>query len=85
VTIRHFTAAWVVQALSGAAWTVPVVRLHAALRIVWSRYDRDLGLWAWGNGDLPIWMTLDSVTALRGAALAMATPPLSPPGDEGHP
>jgi transcriptional regulator with XRE-family HTH domain len=85
VTIRHFTAAWVVQALSGAAWSVPVVRLHAALRIVWSRYDRELGLWAWGNGDLPIWMTLDSVTALRGAALAMATPPLSPPGDEGHP
>ncbi|HEX5403046.1 MAG TPA: helix-turn-helix domain-containing protein [Pseudonocardiaceae bacterium] len=82
VTIRHFTAAWVVQALSGTAWSVPVARLQAALRTVWSRYDRDLGLWSWGNGDLPVWMTLDAVTALRAAALATATPPVSPTHDQ---
>jgi hypothetical protein len=24
-----------------------------------------LALWAWGNGDLPIWMTFDAIEALR--------------------
>lgn len=81
VTIRHFTSAWVVQALAGAD-TVPIARVNSALRTLWGRYEPALGLWAWGNGDLPIWMTLDSVTALRAAALAMTTPPLSPPREE---
>jgi hypothetical protein len=27
-------------------------------------------LWAWGNGDLPIWMTFDAIEALRLASLA---------------
>lgn len=81
VLIRHFTSAWVVQALSGAASYVPLARFQNALRTLWERYSPDLGLWAWGNGDLPIWMTLDSVAALRAAALTLATPPLSPPGD----
>jgi DNA-binding XRE family transcriptional regulator len=80
VAIRHFTSAWVVQALAGA--DAPLSRLHSALRILWSRYDRVQGLWAWGNGDLPIWMTLDSVTALRAAALSLAAPPLGPTEEE---
>lgn len=78
IMIRHFTAAWVVQALS-AGPHIAVGRLHAALHTVWSRYDAELGLWAWGNGDLPIWMTLDAVTALRASSLALAMSPLSPP------
>jgi DNA-binding XRE family transcriptional regulator len=81
VAIRHFTSAWVVQALAGATSAVPISRLTSAFQVLWSRFDRNLGLWAWGNGDLPIWMTLDSVTALSTAALALAGPPLSPPGD----
>jgi hypothetical protein len=81
VAIRHFTSAWVVQALASAPFAVPFSRLNNALQILWSRFDHSLGLWAWGNGDLPIWMTLDSVTALRTATLALASPPLSPPGD----
>ena len=28
-------------------------------------------LWAWDNGDLPIWMTFDAIEALRLASLAI--------------
>jgi transcriptional regulator with XRE-family HTH domain len=81
VAIRHFTSAWVVQALAGMD-AVPLSRMHSALRILWARFDHSLGLWAWGNGDLPIWMTLDAVTAAHVAALTMAGSPVGPPGDE---
>lgn len=83
VTIRHFTSAWVIQALA-ATPHVPLSRLHRALRTLWERYDSGLGLWAWGNGDLPIWMTLDAVTALNVATRAAAEPPLSPPEEKGQ-
>ncbi|WET83188.1 helix-turn-helix transcriptional regulator [Amycolatopsis sp. QT-25] len=82
IIIRHFTAAWVVQALATAPF-LPLPRLNRALGTLWERYDADQGLWAWGSGDLPIWQTLDAVTALRAAALAAAGPPLSPPGIPG--
>ncbi|WP_439382317.1 helix-turn-helix domain-containing protein [Amycolatopsis lexingtonensis] len=78
VNIKHFTAAWVVQALAEAP-QVPAVRLNHALNSLWERYEPGVGLWAWGSGDLPIWMTLDAVTALRAAALAFTTPPFLPP------
>ncbi|MEV7549014.1 helix-turn-helix transcriptional regulator [Amycolatopsis sp. NPDC089917] len=79
IIIRHFTAAWVVQALATAPH-LPLPRLNRALGTLWERYDAEQGLWVWGSGDLPIWQTLDAVTALRAAALAAAAPPLSPPG-----
>ncbi|EMD28726.1 helix-turn-helix transcriptional regulator [Amycolatopsis azurea] len=79
IIIRHFTAAWVVQALANAP-SLPLPRLNRALGTLWERYDAEQGLWVWGSGDLPIWQTLDAVTALRAAALAAAAPPLSPPG-----
>ncbi|WP_410649551.1 helix-turn-helix transcriptional regulator [Amycolatopsis sp. cmx-4-54] len=82
IIIRHFTAAWVVQALATAPF-LPLPRLNRALGTLWERYEADQGLWAWGSGDLPIWQTLDAVTALRAAALAVAGPPLSPPGTPG--
>ncbi|MFF1612619.1 helix-turn-helix transcriptional regulator [Amycolatopsis sp. NPDC058278] len=69
VTIKHFTAAWVLQALAEAP-QVPVARLSRALDSLWERYEPGRGLWAWGSGDLPVWMTLDAVTALRAVALA---------------
>ncbi|RSM38469.1 helix-turn-helix domain-containing protein [Amycolatopsis balhimycina DSM 5908] len=78
LTIRHFTSAWVVQALAEAP-KVPLARLSRALNSLWERYEPGRGLWAWGSGDLPIWMTLDAVTALRSAALAFAAPPFLPP------
>ncbi|WP_328450927.1 helix-turn-helix transcriptional regulator [Amycolatopsis sp. NBC_00438] len=78
VNIKHFTSAWVVQALAEAP-QVPMARLSRALGALWDRYEANLGLWAWGSGDLPIWMTLDAVTALRTAALAFAAAPLLPP------
>ncbi|ADJ48478.1 XRE family transcriptional regulator [Amycolatopsis mediterranei S699] len=77
VNIKHFTSAWVVQALAEAP-QVPRARLSRALSSLWERYEAGLGLWAWGSGDLPIWMTLDAVTALRAAALAFAAPPFLP-------
>ncbi|WP_410655182.1 helix-turn-helix domain-containing protein [Amycolatopsis sp. lyj-112] len=79
IIIRHFTSAWVVQALAAAPF-LPLPRLNRALGTLWERYEADQGLWAWGSGDLPIWQTLDAVTALRTAAFAAAVPPLSPPG-----
>ncbi|WP_103343495.1 helix-turn-helix domain-containing protein [Amycolatopsis sp. CA-126428] len=78
VNIKHFTSAWVVQALAEAP-QVPAARLSRALRSLWERYEPGLGLWAWGSGDLPIWMTLDAVTALRAAALAFPARSLLPP------
>ncbi|GLZ34830.1 transcriptional regulator [Lentzea sp. NBRC 105346] len=71
LTIRHFTSAWVALALASSSPSqVPVERLSAALKVMWSRYDPDLGLWAWGNGDLPIWMTHNAVAALQATAYA---------------
>lgn len=78
ISIRHFTAAWAVQALSLATQPVPAYRLRAPLDLLWGRYDATVGLWRWGNGDLAIWMTLDAITALRTAALTLAAPPVRP-------
>ncbi len=78
VNIKHFTSAWVLQVLAEAPH-VPTARLSRALGSLWERHEPSLGLWAWGSGDLPIWMTLDAVTALRAAALAFAVPALLPP------
>ncbi|WP_236790714.1 helix-turn-helix domain-containing protein [Amycolatopsis sp. GM8] len=72
VPIRHFTAAWVIQALATSP-RFPPARMHKALDILWKRYDRERGLWAWSSGDLPIWMTLDAVSALREASFAMSS------------
>jgi DNA-binding XRE family transcriptional regulator len=80
IVIRHFTSAWVVQAMIGAP-LVPLARLERALATLWGRYEPSLGLWAWGSGDLPIWMTLDAVTALRAAALALVAAPVRSPGE----
>ncbi|MEA5367162.1 helix-turn-helix domain-containing protein [Amycolatopsis sp., V23-08] len=78
VNISHFTSAWVLQALTEAP-RVPSSRFDGALKSLWERYEAGVGLWAWGSGDLPIWMTLDAVTALRGAALAFPASILTPP------
>jgi len=78
--IRHFTSAWVVQALVCAP-RVPLPRIERALSSLWERYQPGLGLWAWGSGDLPIRMTLDAVTALRVAALALVTASIPPSGE----
>jgi len=72
VHVRHFTAAWVVKALvsAGVPTTLPAVS-HAVAQI-WNGYGGDAAaLWAWDNGDLPIWMTFDAVEALRLASLAV--------------
>jgi DNA-binding XRE family transcriptional regulator len=74
LTLHRFTSTWVARALAGAG--VPDQRrIEHALGYVWERYDPGLNLWAWGNGDVPVWMLADAVAALHDAALALHTGP----------
>jgi hypothetical protein len=73
--IHHFTSTWVARALAGAA-APDRERIDNALRFVWDRYDPDLHLWAWGNGDVPVWMLADAVAALNESALALQPTPV---------
>lgn len=81
VHVRHFTAAWVVKALVSAGVPTAHPSVSNAVAQIWSSYGGDTAaLWAWDNGDLPIWMTLDAIEALRLANLAIpARPGWSPP------
>jgi hypothetical protein len=81
VHIRHLTAAWVVKALVSAGVPATHPTVSNALAQIWNSYGGDTAaLWAWGNGDLPIWMTFDAVEALRLASLAVPSRPgWSPP------
>ncbi len=82
VHIRHFTAAWVVKALVSAGVPATHPTVSNALAQIWNSYGGDTAtLWAWDNGDLPIWMTFDAIEALRLANLAApAHPGWSSPG-----
>jgi transcriptional regulator with XRE-family HTH domain len=78
VHVRHFTAAWVVKALVSAG--VPAVHpaVSSAVSRIWDSYGGGtVALWAWDNGDLPIWMTFDAIEALRLANLALPARPSS--------
>jgi hypothetical protein len=81
VHIRHLTAAWVVKALVSAGVPATHPTVSNALAQIWKGYGGDAAaLWAWDNGDLPIWMTYDAVEALRLASLAVPSRPgWSPP------
>ena len=84
VHIRHFTAAWVVKALVSAGVPTAHPSVSNAVAQIWHSYGGDTAaLWAWDNGDLPIWMTFDAVEALRLANLAVpARPSWSPPAHD---
>ena len=76
VHIRHFTAAWVVKALVSAGVPATHPTVSNALAQIWNNYGGDTAtLWAWDNGDLPIWMTFNAVEALRLANLALTAHP----------
>lgn len=81
VHVRHFTAAWVVKALVSAGVPAGHPAVGKAVARIWDSYGGDTAaLWAWDNGDLPIWMTFDAIEALRLANLAIpARPTWSPP------
>ena len=81
VHIRHFTAAWVVKALVSAGVPAAHPSVSNAVAQIWHSYGGDTAaLWAWDNGDLPIWMTYDAIDALRLANLAVPVrPSWSPP------
>ena len=69
LTFDHFTSAWVARALAGGLpGSASIVH---ALDFVWSRFDSDRNLWAWGNGDTPVWMLADAVAALQDSAFAL--------------
>jgi len=78
LAFHHFTSALVVQALAGAD-RPDHKAIERALIHVWERYVPDIGLWAWGNGDVPVWLLVDAVVALQAAAFASVTgpPPVS--------
>jgi hypothetical protein len=75
VYIRHFTAAWVVKALVSVGLPASHPTVASAVTRIWDDYNADVALWSWSNGDLPVWMTLDALDALRLAALATPIPP----------
>jgi hypothetical protein len=81
VHIRHLTSAWVVKALVSAGVPATHPAVSNALAQVWKSYGGDAAaLWAWDNGDLPIWMTFDAIEALKLASLAVPfRPGWSPP------
>jgi hypothetical protein len=81
VHVRHFTAAWVVKALVSAGVPTSHPAVSNAVAQIWDSYDgTTAALWAWDNGDQPIWMTFDAIEALRLANLAIpARPAWSPP------
>jgi hypothetical protein len=74
VYVRHVTPAWVVKALVSAGLPVSDPAVSSAVAQIWQRYLKETALWTWQNGDLPVWMTLDAVEALRLAALAATIP-----------
>ncbi len=72
VHVRHFTAALVTKALISAGVPAAHPSVSNAVAQVWNCYGGDAAaLWAWDNGDLPIWMTLDAIESLRLANLAV--------------
>jgi len=76
VHVRHFTAAWVVKALVSAGVPAAHPAVSNAIAQTWHSYGGDTAaLWAWDNGDLPIWMTFDAVEALKLANLAVPARP----------
>ncbi|HZI77235.1 MAG TPA: hypothetical protein VFD73_24995 [Gemmatimonadales bacterium] len=76
VLIRHLTSAWVVKALVSADVPTAHPAVSGALAQIWNSYGGDTAaLWAWDNGDLPIWMTFDAIEALRLANLAAPVRP----------
>jgi hypothetical protein len=72
----------VVKALVSAGVPAAHPSVSNAVAQIWGSYGGDTAaLWAWDNGDLPIWMTFDAIDALRIANLAVPvrpgwTPPL---------
>jgi hypothetical protein len=80
VHVRHFTAAWVVKALASAGVPTSHPVVSNAVAQIWDSCDGTAALWAWDNGDQPVWMTFDAIEALRLANLAVpARPTWSPP------
>jgi hypothetical protein len=76
VHVRHFTAAWVVKALVSAGVPTAHPAVSNAVARIWDFYGGDTAaLWAWDNGDVPIWMTFDAIEALRLANLAVPVRP----------
>lgn len=67
---RHFTAAWAVKALVSVGFPASHPTVSAAIAIIWQSFQENAALWAWANGDWPIWMSYDALEALRLASLA---------------
>ena len=78
IYVRHFTAAWVIRALTAVGFPASHPSVSAAVAEIWASYDVRAALWRWRNGDVPIWLTFDAIEALQLAALSTTIPPGSP-------
>jgi hypothetical protein len=67
---RHFTAAWAVKALVSVGFPASHPTVSSAIALIWQSFAENASLFAWANGDWPIWMSYDAVEALRLASLA---------------
>ncbi|MDQ2874768.1 MAG: hypothetical protein M3Y33_08255 [Actinomycetota bacterium] len=74
VYVRHFTAALLVKALAAGGLPASHPTFATAIARMWRAYSPEAGLWRWRNGELPVWMTMDAVDALRLASLSTKLP-----------
>lgn len=72
VNISHFTSAHVLRALAGAPESaLAAEKRETLLNTFWEAYLPEERAWSWRiEGDMPVWMTLDAVIALRDAIAA---------------
>ena len=70
--VRHFTSAWVVQALLARGADASSALVYRAMRDVLRVYQPELGIWRWptSGGKYPTWMTHHGVAALAAWAAA---------------
>lgn len=74
--LRHFNSSWVARALLLAGQSLREPALVTAMADVWSHFSVEHGLWAWPNGDIPVWMQFDGVATARLYALAACRAPV---------
>jgi hypothetical protein len=72
--MRHFSAAWILRALTTAPAVDPGPALPYLLRGVLESRRSD-GLWWWDSADAPVWMTYQALEGLRSYASLSATVP----------
>jgi hypothetical protein len=81
VPVSHFTSAHVLRTMAETTSTaLSAEKRETLLATFWDAYLPDERVWSWRiEGDLPVWMTLDGVVALRAVIAAGQTVGPVPP------